>query len=341
MGLLVAAGFVLMGGFLLCGCFVSFDSPAKALGQEPGVTVKPLWGDVAPPGAAHTRCESPGVVLSAKLVGGRAVAMVSDVAIPELHLYRRDKNSQGDTAVVVCPGGGFSILAWDLEGTEVAKWLNSLGVTVGVLKYRVPTKHLETQWQAPVQDAQRAISIIRGMSSELGVDIDKVGVMGFSAGAIAAARTGLMRDRQYAARDRVDQNSCFPNFMALVYAGGLIDSSGQHLKPDLVTDGGTPPVFIVHAFDDHVPIDTPLVLLRAMKRAGVRSEFHLYDAGGHGFGVRRVAGTPVTMWADRFEQWMDRNGWLKSPQTPEPLGFDSAGAAAAGELEVPLESSPQ
>jgi len=101
------------------------------------------------------------------------------------------------------------------------------------LKYRVPTMELDTVWKAPVQDTQRAISIMRSRSDDFKIDIDKVGVMGFSAGAIAAARSGLMRDRQYEAADDIDQNSCYPNFMVLIYAGGLIDESKGSIKSDL------------------------------------------------------------------------------------------------------------
>jgi len=211
---------------------------------------------------------------------------------------------------VICPGGGFNILAWDLEGTEVAKWFKSIGVTAAVVKYRVPTNRLQVPWQSSVQDTQRAISLLRSRSEELGIQPDQIGALGFSAGAIAVARTGLMENRTYVAKDGADQSSCKPDFMALIYAGGLSNEAGTALKSGLVVDDDTPPTFLVHAFDDHVPLDHPMVLLRALKKAEVSSEMHVYDAGGHGYGLRRVNALPVTSWPDRLKEWMNRRALL-------------------------------
>lgn len=296
----------------------SFDSQTQAQkldAVDTRATVLSLWGDRKPPGPAH----SPGVErdftkVTDKGVAGRRIIKLGNVSSPELHIFARDPETVGDTAVVVCPGGGFSILAWDLEGTEVAQWLNSIGITVGVLKYRVPTRDLEKVWKAPVQDTQRAVSLMRDISEDFKFDKTKVGVMGFSAGAIAAARTGLMRQRQYTPGDQADQNSCSPNFMVLIYAGGLIDDSKSKLQSGLTIDKDTPPAFMVHTFDDHVPLDTPITLLKALKAAEVPAELHIYDAGGHGYGLRHVKGLPVTKWPDRCREWLDRNGWLQTAQ---------------------------
>ena len=190
--------------------------------------------------------------------------------------------------------------------------MNSIGITVGVLKYRVPTKDLDTAWKAPVQDTQRAISLMRDRSDDFNIDMKKVGVMGFSAGAVAAGRTGLMPERQYEPSDEIDQNSCSPDFMILIYAGGLVDDSKSRLQSELTIDKMTPPAFMVHAFDDHVPLATPVALLKAMKAVDVPAELHVYDAGGHGYGLRRVEGFPVTSWPDRCREWFDRNGWLQT-----------------------------
>jgi len=151
-------------------------------------------------------------------------------------------------------------------------------------------------WELPVQDAQRAISILRSRSEELDLNPESIGALGFSAGAIAAVRTGLMDNR------------------TLIYAGGLINSSATALKTDLQVDQNTPPTFLVHAFDDHVPLDNPMVLLRALKTADVPSELHVYDAGGHGYGLRRVNELPVTSWPDRLREWLNRRDLLEVKQ---------------------------
>lgn len=344
-------------GVLVGGCFLPAEAPLDIGAHDFGVTVEKLWGQSDPPDFDNSQPDQVDASKSSRLVAGRPVVRLSQVSRPELHIYRRHEGTEGQSAIIVCPGGGFSILAWDLEGTEVANWLNSMGVTVGVLKYRVPTARQDTVWKAPVQDAQRAISTLRSMAKELGVDKDQIGVMGFSAGAIAAARTGLMRERQYASVDAIDQHSCYPNFMALIYAGGLIDKTGQRLKRELVTDGGTPPAFMVHAFDDHVRIDTPVVLLRAMKAVGVPAELHVYDAGGHGYGVRRLEQSPVTAWPDLFQAWLTRNRWLASPPIDSAASLGGKHKSVAGNrapkephwgadtdpaaIELAAESSPQ
>jgi acetyl esterase/lipase len=299
---------------VLVACFfLPVDARTQSQKRDLNSSVLTLWGARNPPGPIHTTGVERDVNKPTdKGVAGRRIIKLTDVSSPELHVFARDAGTRGDAAVVVCPGGGFSILAWDLEGTEVAQWLNSIGVTVGVLKYRVPTRNLETVWEAPVQDAQRAISLMRDLSDELGIDSKKIGALGFSAGAIAAGRAGLMRQRQYEATDAIDQNSCLPNFMILVYGGGLTDDTHQKLAPGLTIDQATPPTFMVHAIDDHVPLDTPLVLLKAMKAAEVSAELHVYDAGGHGYGLRPVDGVPVTKWPDRCGEWLDRHGWLQT-----------------------------
>jgi len=286
----------------------------QAQGHDPEAEVTKLWdsGDTD-----KNRSIGPEVDFTKPtddLIGGRRIIKLGNVSSPEFHLYRPESTNNTGTAVVICPGGGFNILAWDLEGTEVAKWFNSIGVTAAVLKYRVPTTRLKVPWEHPVQDTQRAISILRSRSEELGLDPDSIGALGFSAGAIAAARTGLMDERTYAAKDQSDQASCKPNFLALIYAGGLSNSAGNRLESGLLVNKDTPPTFMVHAFDDHVSLDHPMVLLRALKAADVPSELHVYDAGGHGYGLRRVNELPVTSWPDRLREWLNRRGLLDVKQ---------------------------
>lgn len=280
----------------------------QAQKHDPDAEVTKLWpnGDSDSVGS-----EADFTKATDALIGGRKIIKLGNVSSPEIHLYRPEPTNNTGTAVVICPGGGFNILAWDLEGTEVAKWFNSIGVTAAVVKYRVPTARLKVPWEQPVQDTQRAISILRSRSKELDLNRDSIGALGFSAGAIAAARTGLIDKRIYAAKDSPDQASCKPDFLALIYAGGLSNAAGTGLSAGLQVGKDAPPTFMVHAFDDHVSLDHPMVLLQALKKAHVPSELHVYDAGGHGYGLRRVNELPVTSWPDRLKEWLNRRGLLE------------------------------
>jgi acetyl esterase/lipase len=213
--------------------------------------------------------------------------------------------------VVICPGGGFNILAWDLEGTEVAEWLNSIGVTAIVVKYRVPTARQPVRWLAPVQDAQRALSLVRAKAGEWGVDPKRIGALGFSAGGVTAGFAAVKNgERQYPAVDDADKQSCRPDFAVLIYAAYFVDDATLQLRPEIVVTKDTPPMFLVHAQNDGVKAENSVQLFLALKKAGVPSELHVYDAGGHGFGMRPVANLPVTTWPNRCEEWLARAGWL-------------------------------
>ena len=242
-------------------------------------------------------------------VAGRHVIRLGDVSRPQLHVYQPSADKRNGTAVVICPGGGFNILAWDLEGTEVAEWLNGLGVTAAVLKYRVPTAKHDPNWLPPAQDAQRAVSLVRSRAAEWGVDPSKVGLLGFSAGgrtaAMASAHSGK---RLYEPADAADTGSVRPDFVVLIYPGYLADDAGN-LRDDLPITKDSPPAFLVHAYDDRVTPRSSVAYFLALKDAGVPAELHIYDSGGHGYGLRPTA-QPVTHWPDRCEEWMRSRGLL-------------------------------
>ena len=221
------------------------------------------------------------------------------------------KDRRNGSAVVVCPGGGYSILAWDLEGTEVAEWLNSVGVTAVVLKYRVPTRQVSPKWLQPVQDAQRTLSIVRSRAEQWELDADRIGILGFSAGGDTAARTALAPKRFYDRIDDQDDTSCKADAAMLIYPGYLANKEKTALAEDLSVTKQTPPTFLVHAFDDRVPPESSLLFALALKKAGVPAELHLYDTGGHGYGLRPVDEHPVTSWPARCEDWLRRNEWIR------------------------------
>jgi acetyl esterase/lipase len=234
---------------------------------------------------------------------------LTNIAHPSLQVFKPAADRDTGTSVVICPGGGHRILAYDLEGTEVADWLNSIGVTGILLKYRVPAPDRSNLWQAAVQDAQRTVSVARHRAQEFRIDPDRIGILGFSAGGQTAALASLMDQRQYEPVDEVDQVSCRPNFAVLVYPAYLADKEKRTLLPEATVSSGTPPMFLVHAQNDPVPVENSLILSLELRRAQVPCEVHAFANGGHGFGLRPTD-EPCTRWPELCEAWLRRNGWL-------------------------------
>jgi len=248
-----------------------------------------------------------------KPVGDRKIIKLTNVSTPTLSVYRPSAERANGTAIIVCPGGGHSILAFDHEGTEVAEWLNTLGVTGIVLKYRVPFRNPDKRWEAAVQDAQRAVRVARSRAKEWNIDPERLGILGFSAGGETAGRAAMLHaKRQYAAVDAIDDVSCRPDFAALIYPGGLDDKSTPWtLKSDVHVDANTPPMFFAHAADDRVPAAQSVLLFTELRKVSVPAELHVYASGGHGYGMRKT-GHPVNTWPDRCADWLRDQGWLKT-----------------------------
>ena len=278
--------------------------------SEPDAVIK-LW-PTTPPGPIREVGEEQDITKPEDaLIAGRRIIKLANVAMPEAHVFLPDESQRNGSAIVVCPGGGFYILAWDLEGTEVAQWLNSLGVTAIVLKYRVPTNEIDPMWLQPVQDAQRTVSLVRRRAEAWGLSPEHIGVLGFSAGGVTAVRTALASKRYYDPLDEADKVSCHPNAAMLIYPGHLINEEKTSLAEDVMVTKDAPPMFLVHAFDDEVPVEGSLLMSLALKKAEVPTELHIFDTGGHGYGLRPVKAHPVTTWPNRCEVWLERNGWLK------------------------------
>jgi len=285
----------------------------QSAGAEPAAVIK-LWPGEPPAPKHQVNGPEQDITKPAdKLIAGRRIIKLANVTVPEMHVLLPAKESRNGAAVVICPGGGFNILAWDLEGTEVAEWLNSLGVVGIVLKYRVPTRGAQPRWLPPVQDAQRAISLARTRAADWGIDPQRIGVLGFSAGgntaAVAAVKNGA---REYADIDDADKLSCRPDFAVLIYPAGLFDDKQQELRAEVQVTKQMPPIFMAQAYDDHVPVQNCLALAMALKKAGVPCELHIYDRGGHGYGLRPQSDLPVTTWPERCQQWMKVRGLLKT-----------------------------
>ncbi|HVK15963.1 MAG TPA: alpha/beta hydrolase [Fimbriiglobus sp.] len=246
--------------------------------------------------------------------GQRQVKRLTNVSKPTLTVFRPAKDKDTGAAVVIAPGGGYNILAWDLEGEEVAAWLNSVGVTGIVLKYRVPRRPGEPSDQPPLgpkQDAQRAISLVRGKAKEWGLDPNRIGMLGFSAGGHLTAWAATNSDkRSYEPIDETDRVSCRPDFAVLVYPGYLVEKGKpDQLNPDLRVSKDTPPCFFAHAFDDGVSPENSVRMFLELKKLKVPAELHVYSTGGHGFGLRQE-GKPCATWPQRCAEWMTAQGLL-------------------------------
>lgn len=242
--------------------------------------------------------------------GGKRVIRIGNVSTPQIAVYK--PNNANGTSVIICPGGGHNILAYDHEGTEVAEFLNKFGVTGIVLKYRVPAREPDKRYRAAVQDSQRAMRIVRSKASEWNLDPKRIGILGFSAGGEVAARTALMFDQNlYEAIDDTDKLSSRPDFAALIYPAYLVERENSKLRDDIkeMITPLTPPMFLVQAFDDGVSPMNTILLMEQLKRIGVKSELHIYPTGGHGYGMRDNHQT-VNTWPDRLADWLKANGWM-------------------------------
>jgi acetyl esterase/lipase len=277
------------------------NTMVAAIAAEPTLVLD-VWPG-KPPG--ETGSIGPEKVVDQK-PGDKPIKILTNITQPTLSVFRPGRERDTGASVVICPGGGYNILAWDLEGEEVAAWLNSIGVTGIVLKYRVPRREGTPRGQPPVQalmDAQRAVSLVRTKASEWGIDPKRIGMLGFSAGGHLTAWTATrFGERAYAPIDDVDKVSSRPDFAVLVYPGGM-EKKGDTSSPIAHVSSTTPPTFMAHAGDDPVDCRNSLEMFLALKNAKVPAELHVYNSGGHGFGLR-PSEHPCSTWPRRCEEWL-------------------------------------
>jgi acetyl esterase/lipase len=282
---------------------------AAASAAEP--IVIDLWPDKPPGETKELPPERDTTKPDDKPVGDRKIQKITNVSKPTLAIYRPDKDKDTGAAVIICPGGAHVILAYDHEGTEVAEFLAKHGVTGIVLKYRVPARDKDRRWRAAVQDAQRAIRVVRSKADEWKIDPKRIGILGFSAGGETAGLATLLCNKEhYPAADDADKSSARPDFAALIYPAYFLNKSKSGLEDHAKPTKETPPMFLVYAYDDPVDPRNALYLALAMKDVGVSCELHMYAAGGHGYGIRNT-GHPVNTWPDRLVEWMGKQGYLK------------------------------
>jgi acetyl esterase/lipase len=296
-------------------CFVSLlvilAAGPHAFCAEPPTPIT-LWPNGAPGEKGDIGEERDTSKPGERPVAGKPVIRLGNVSKPVITVYRAPREKETGAAVIVCPGGAYSILAYDLEGTEVCDWLNSAGVTAVLLKYRVPRRQGLEKHTAPLQDAQRALGIVRSRAKEWGIDPKRIGILGFSAGGHLAAMAGNHFDkRTYDPIDDADQASCRPDFVLLIYPGYLtVKEEGDKLALELNVTANTPPTFLVQTEDDNIHVENSLIYYLALKNAKVPAEMHVYPSGGHGYGLRPTEHA-VSKWPERAEQWMRNLGVLE------------------------------
>ena len=252
------------------------------------------------------------------VVAGRPYTAVYNVATPTMTIFPPKGRNTG-VSMVVFPGGGFQLLAMDLEGTEICDWMTSKGITCVLLKYRVPKSNdgydpdchcrVKPKVLRSLQDAQRTIKLVRSRAKELKIDPNKVGVIGFSAGGFLVVQTSNIFTSEYKPVDDADKLSSRPDFAIAMYPGHLCrDADEATLNPDIHVTKETPPTFLLQAWDD--PVDdrcNSTLYARALDAAGVPSEVHLFAKGKHGFGIRPT-NKPITKWPTLVEAWLKEIG---------------------------------
>jgi acetyl esterase/lipase len=283
------------GVWILGFCFIT----AGAIAREPDRIV-----DVWPAMAPGETTKNAGTPVIRKTVETPVTTRIGSITHPTLSFYEPPADKKNGAVVLICPGGGYNYVVVDKEGSEAAEWLNAQGITAVVLRYR--TKDMSTPvWKRPLQDAQRAMSLLRSQAAEQKYDTQRIGILGFSAGGHLAALTSThYANRSYTAVDAADTASCRPDFSLLIYPWRLLDDKTQQLSAEIPITAQTPPTFLVHTHDDGSTSLGPVWFYARLKELKIPAELHVYQAGGHGYGLRPVNGTAVHKWIEPAQEWL-------------------------------------
>ena len=286
----------------------------------PGFAAEPIVVDLWPgkaPGDIGIKGQETSRIHQSPLVG--PTKLITNVTKPTMTIYQPPRETNTGTAMIICPGGGYWDLYWELEGEEVAAWLNSVGMTGFLLKYRCPRRPGEDKTEpalGPQLDAQRAVSLVRSRAAEWGVDPKRIGMVGFSAGGhLALATATNFPKRLYEPIDKIDSVSSRPDFAVMCYSGYLKAKGKNELAPGIQIPSDTPPIFLAHASDDKESYGGSLsensaLMYLALKSAGVPAELHIYATGDHDFGVRQNEKLPSS-WTNLCVRWLRNQGLLK------------------------------
>jgi acetyl esterase/lipase len=282
--------------------------------------VVPVWPgkpprDVGIPGEETTR------IYQSPILQG-PTKLITNVTHPTITVYLSAADKNTGTAMVICPGGGYHALFWELEGEEVVAWLNSLGMTGIILKYRCPRRPGDVPGEPPLGpqlDAQRAVRLVRSRAAEWGIDPRRIGMIGFSAGGhLALATATNFEERLYEPIDAIDQVSCRPDFAVLCYSGYLKAKDRDATSPGIRIPKDTPPILLAHASDDKISDPEHSVFMYlALKRAGISAELHTFASGDHDFGVRQTDKLRSS-WPHLCVKWLRSQGLLPRAADAKP-----------------------
>ncbi len=284
--------------------------------QAPEPLVMDLWPGPAP-GDVGIEGEENGRFHDSRFEGVGRTLLITNVSRPSLKVYLPPAHRRTGTAMIVCPGGGYWDLFWDLEGEEVAAWLVSKGMAGIILKYRVPRRPGEMRGVAPpgpLMDAPRAVSMVRSRAAEWGIDPRRIGTVGFSVGGHLALATALsFPARRYPKIDEIDGVSCRPDFAVPCYSGYLKARDRDEIAPGMHIPANAPPVFLTHASDDsESDVAHSVIMYLALHRAGVPTELHIYATGEHDYGVRQNGKLPSS-WPRLCLDWLRSRDLLSAP----------------------------
>jgi acetyl esterase/lipase len=301
--------FAAIGFALVCFTFLFSENIHAA---EPSKVIN-LWPDKAPGERENLGEERNMTKPTDRETGKKSVIRIGNVSKPTISIYRPSAEKNTGAAVLVFPGGGYNILATDIEGTEICEWLNSLGITGVLLKYRVPRREGLEKHVAPLQDAQRAFGIVRQNAAEFGIDPKRIGVIGFSAGGhLTATLCANTEKRTYAKVDSADALSCRPDFAMMIYPAYFTPTNDlTKFSPEIKVTTNNPPTFMAMTEDDSHHVENVLLYSLALKQAKVPFELHTYPTGGHGYGLRQTGNLCAT-WPDRASDWFRGQGLLRN-----------------------------
>jgi len=265
--------------------------------------IVPLWPQGPPERSATSTTEKDLTTDRDKMEAGKRVTRLTNVTNPTLAVFQPSAKRSTNAAVLVFPGGGYKVLAYDLEGSEACEWLNSIGVTCVLVKYRVPFEDRYPANRADLEDAQQAMRIVRSRAAEWHIDPNRIGVLGFSAGAHLAVVLSIHGD-DLEGGDREGKVKARPDFAMILYPGYLVeDHDLSRLSAGIEPTASTCPTFLIQAEDDPVHEENVLRYYQALKEAKVPAEIHIFSQGGHGYGLRH-SGHPISHWPELAETWL-------------------------------------
>lgn len=283
--------------FVLCSIWT-----IAAHGSEPIA----IWPDLAPGETTKLTGEK----MPPREGEKPTITRVVNITNPTMTVHRPEKPN--GTAAVILPGGGFTKVVPDLEGTEAAEWLNRHGVTAFVLSYRTTDTKQAPGWIKPLQDAERALALVRSQADRWGIKKDRIGLVGFSAGGQVASRLLTNEAKKtYSAIDDIDAVAHRPDFAILIYPWSMYDPKTDGLVEGIAPPKTAPPTFIVHTDDDRSSSLGAVLFYTGLKKHAVPAELHVYVNGGHGYGLRPVAGSQISTWPDHATHWLGSRGFLK------------------------------